>query len=201
LIRVTPASEPAAFDATVRRPGRTYLRSNPNPSRDQFRNANFWKECLRDMRRAYRNICAYSGIWVPTNATVDHYVPKSITPDLAYEWSNFRLALDKVNNYKGDSTEVVDPFTIQDGWFNLDFDSFYVLPSDNLEPHLKRQVQATIGILRLNRDDALVALRFNVVREYALGEVSLSYLQNYYPFIAQELNRQQLTEEIKTRFA
>jgi hypothetical protein len=151
------------------------------------------------MRKAYRGICAYSGIWVPTNPTVDHYVPKSLRPDLAYEWSNYRLALDKINNYKSDYTEVTDPFAIEDGWFVLDFDTFFVLPSDGLESDMKRQVQNTIYILRLNRDDAFVNYRFDIIREYAQGGLSLSYLQTYYPFIAKELSRQNLTEEIKTR--
>ena len=201
MIRVMPAQEPTSFDTNVRRPGRAYLRNNPNPSREQFRTANYWKTCLAELCKSYKDICAYSGIWVPTNASVDHYIPKSIRPDLAYEWSNYRLALDKINNYKSDRVGVADPFTIEDGWFVLDFDSFYVLPNSELEPEVKRTVQSTIYILRLNRDEAFINYRFKIVYAYAQGSMSYSHLQEYYPFISRELDRQQLIEVIKTRFA
>ncbi len=132
--------------------------------------------------------------------TVDHYQPKSLSPDLAYEWNNYRLAYDKVNQYKGEHTDVLDPFTVQRGWFVLDFASFLVKPSDGLSAAIHAAVSGTISRLRLNRDDALVQLRFSVVREYATGHIDLDFIHRYYPFIAYELDRQGLTQTIKKGF-
>jgi len=132
--------------------------------------------------------------------TVDHYQPKSLRPEVAYEWNNYRLAYDKVNQYKAEHTDVLDPFTIQPGWFVLDFANFLVKPSNGLPLKVDAQVRASISRLRLNRDDALVQLRFSVVREYATGHIDLDFVKRYYPFIAYELERQSITESIKKTF-
>lgn len=149
------------------------------------------------MINGYRAICAYSGCWVPTQASVDHFLPKSVRPDLAYEWSNYRLCSDKINSYKADSTDVADPFHVLGGWFCLDFDTFYVKPGHGLRPSVSRLVRSTIRVLRLNNDDALVNLRFEVVEDYALGNLTFRFLERRYPFIAHELRRQGLIDSIR----
>ena len=140
------------------------------------------------------------GMLDPIQGTVDHFSPKSVNPELAYEWDNFRLASERLNNYKGDSTAVADPMHIQPGWFALDFHSFYVVPGDGLPEEVKQLVESTITKLRLNSDDALASFRFQIVEEYAKGDVSYQFLQRRYPFIAAELERQGHTEAIKATF-
>ena len=44
--------------------------------------------------------------------TIDHFRPKSKYPKLAFVWSNYRLAGQAINMRKGDSEDVVDPFTV-----------------------------------------------------------------------------------------
>jgi len=200
MIPIRLASEPADFDRKVRRPGRTYLRANPNPTSKQFNKHAYWKECLQSMCTKYRHICAYSACWIPTGATVDHYHPKSARPALAYEWDNYRLALDRVNHHKGNSTDVADPVHIQPGWFVLDFHNFFVKQGPNLPPDVGALVQTTIDRLRLNDDQTFVNMRFELVRSYSRGQVTLEFLREKYPFIAVELERQGLTSAIKGTF-
>jgi len=53
------------------------------------------------MYEAYDGVCAYTGMRmhrVLSDPTIDHFVPKSKRPDLAYEWTNYRLALAKVDS-------------------------------------------------------------------------------------------------------
>jgi hypothetical protein len=108
--------------------------------------------------------------------------------------------LGKLNFYKGSSTEVLDPFHIQPGWFVLNFTNLYVEPNVGLAANVETAIQKTILVLRLNSDDQLVNLRIAVVREYAKGELSFDYLSRRYPFIAGELQRQGLIEGIKGFF-
>jgi hypothetical protein len=131
---------------------------------------------------------------------VDHFLPRSVRPDLAYEWGNYRLAFAKLNAYKRSSTDVLDPFHIQTGWFVLNFDNFFVESNTGLPAEVESAVQTTISILRLNTDDFLVQLRFSVVKEYAKGDWSFDFLRRRYPFIASELQRQNLIETIKAYF-
>lgn len=201
MIPVTLQAEPSDFDLRVRRPGNSFLRSNPKPTPKQLRAKNYWSRCLPNLRNAYNKICAYSACWIPTQGSVDHFHPKTLRLDLAYEWNNYRLAFEKLNNYKGESTGVADPTSIQSGWFTLDFHSFYVIPGQGLRKEIHKLVNRTIEILHLNSDDSLVDLRFEMVKDYAKGNVNLQFLESKYPFIAIELKRQGLTEEIKQTFA
>jgi hypothetical protein len=189
VIPVTAQPEPADFAATVRTPGQTFLRRIPHPTREEFRRKNFWRDALPQLKAAYNSICAYSSCWVPNNCSVDHFQPKSTHPHLAYEWSNYRLAHDRINSNKGDSTDVLDPFHIQLGWFILDTASLWVKPEPSLPQNILDAVQRTIDVLRLN-DDTWVEMRFAVFREYLDREIMLGFVERRYPFIAAEINRQ-----------
>jgi len=200
VIRISLQLEPSDFGARVRQPGQQFLKTNPNPTNKDFRNKCYWTRCLGQLRSAYNCICAYSACWIPTQGSVDHFWPKSLRPDLAYEWSNFRLASEKLNNYKQESTSVVDPMTVQAGWFAIDFHSFYIVPGAGLSNRLKHLIRTTINTLRLNSDDSFVNLRFEITKDFAKGDVSFEYLKRRYPFIAAELERQSLSDAIKTTF-
>ena len=131
---------------------------------------------------------------------MDHFWSKTARPDLAYEWSNYRFSVEKLNNYKGDNADILDPFSIQAGWFILNFDNFFVEANQGLLRSLEEAVEKTISVLRLNADDALVNWRFSVVRDYAKNDLSFGFLERRFPFIALELQRQNLTEQIKLNF-
>jgi len=156
-----------------------------------------WKNCLADLRNAYKGVCSYCCFWVPTFCSVDHYEPKTKSPHLAYEWSNYRLAHQKINTYKGESTDVLDPFHIHEGWFTLDFANCFVKPNSGLPQDVQEAIASTITRLRLNRDDTLVQQRFDIVRDYSKGLYPLELLKTRYPFIAAELERQGLQDTIK----
>jgi hypothetical protein len=189
MIPVTPKPEPATFNSKVRVPGRAFLARIARPNSDQFKKKQFWKDALPELKTAYNGVCAYSSFWVPGNCSVDHFLPKSARPDLAYEWTNYRLALDKINGNKADRTDVLDPFTIQAGWFVLDIASLFVKSEPALQANVKAAVETTIIALKLN-DDQWVQMRFAVLTSYLNSELTLPYLQRTYPFIAAEIQRQ-----------
>ena len=146
---------------------------------------------MPELRAAYNDVCAYLSCWIPTQGSLDHFYPKSTYPVQAYEWSNYRLAHEKINNRKSKSTGVLDPFSIQAGWFVLDFASFFVNPNGTLGAHITDPIQHTITALRLN-DEQYVKLRYGVLKDYSNGDTTIAFLQRRYPFIAAELQRQNL---------
>ncbi|MGH9499300.1 MAG: hypothetical protein ACRD3L_09175 [Terriglobales bacterium] len=198
MIRVAEQPAPADFDTKAGNPGRAFLRRSP--SLPNFKSMDLWKNALGDLRKAYRGICAYCCFWVPTICSVDHFHPKTSRPELAYDWGNYRLAHPKLNSYKGDSTEVLDPFHIDDGWFTLDLANCFVKPRADLPQVLRNQVTRTIEILRLNTDETLVQQRFDVLRDYSKG-YPMEILEERYPFIASELRRQNLQDTIRGTIA
>ena len=189
MIPSSLAPEPPHFAVQVKAKGDRYLRTNPRPTAAQFKKHAYWKASLPSLKTSYRNICAFSSFWIPGQCSVDHFVPKSSRPDLAYKWSNYRLAMDRINSNKGDDPGILDPFKVQVGWFALDLANLFVTPGDGLIPSLRSQVLHTITTLKLN-DDVWVETRFEIFRDYLDGNVALEFLERRYPFIAAEIVRQ-----------
>lgn len=203
MIRILAKVEPAGFDANVRQRGAKFLVTNPKPSSKEFRPHQYWKWAATELYEAYSRICAYSCMYLPVpSGTIDHFEPKSSRADLAYEWTNYRLAHHRLNSNKGEC-QVLDPLVIQTGWFVLDFPSCLVHPGEGLPKATEDEVIETIKVLRLNDDDALVQERCEVMVAWARGDVKLAFVRLRWPFLAVEVERQaieaKLPDVFKTR--
>lgn len=192
MIPVQLKAEPATFNNAVRQPGKAYLKKNPWPTSKDFHKNALWKNSAQDLYAAYSGICAYTCFYLAPYGSTDHFLPKSSHPNEAYEWNNYRLCSHRVNGYKSDSSDVIDPFVVQPGWFVLDVPSCLIKPGDGLPNIVKTQVEATIKRLRLNDDDYFVQERCDLMVDFASGEVSLAHLLKRYPFLAAEIARQGL---------
>jgi hypothetical protein len=211
VIRVEPRSEPDDFDARVRQPGLSALAEltgqpptikRPGPRRtkvadrvEDLRHDDLpplWRVCLPQLAEAYLRICAYSCIYVEPitgNGTADHYVPKSLDARRAYEWANYRFACSRMNTRKGVAAEVLDPFEVQDGWFQLELVRFQLLPAAGLASELVVRIETTIHLLGLNDEDCKQT-RARWYEDYQAGHVSLPFLERRFPLLARELRRQ-----------
>ena len=200
MITVRAEPEYREFDSEVRKPGLAFLKKNPRPSSKNFSKRSYWKKAASHLKAAYSSLCAYTSLHLVDNGSVDHFRPKIKYPDLAYEWSNYRLARQKINLRKGDTEDVIDPFEVQSGWFVLDFPSCLIRPGDSLDQETKDRVEATINILQLNTDDRLVQERCDWLTDLALDDVSLKYLDRHYPFLAVEVRRQGVEDRLSLMF-
>ena len=203
MIPVANAAEPPNFDANVRQPGLLFLARVPNPNGNQWNSHSYWGEALGDLHAGYNDVCAYCGSFtlraagsVPDSSSVDHYVPKSVDPPNAYEWDNYRLCRARLNQRKDNHQDVLDPFTVLQGWFQLDFRTFLIRSSPALEPNDQQRVTATIARLQLNADSDYVDERLRVVRAYCLQMATFEDLRRRYPFIASEMTRQNFDAEL-----
>lgn len=195
MIRITPKPEYPGFDADVRRPGAAFLATCPAPTSEQFRKKNFWSRAARELHEAYSGVCAYTAMYLSQQGSVDHFLPKTTHPGLAYEWDNFRLASGRVNSSKGNQSDILDPFEIQDDWFYMDIPACLLRPNPVLERSLRNQIAGTINSLRLNLDDNYVQERCNILMDYARNDVSKNFLERRYPFLAKEVTRQGLDQQ------
>ncbi len=199
MIRIEPQPEPNDFEILVRRPGRQFLRRIPNPKSREWRSHSYWRNVSGELRSAYNGICAYTCHWIPTDTgagTVEHFKPKSKHPQDAYEWDNYRLVCSMLNGRKGNHEDVLDPFTIQDGWFVLDFPSLLVKPAPDLDDDLRAKVIATRKRLKLNDDESCVEARLQWVRDYCEGNISHDHLRKHAPFIARQIEQQGLIDAL-----
>ena len=200
MIHVEQQPEPADFDAKVRNPGRIFLEHNPSPSGKDWNRNSYWSRCSNQLYAAYGGICAYTGEWFSKTSSivsVDHFYPKSQYQDLAYEWSNYRLTTQRLNNYKGDRV-VLDPFRIKNGDLTIDFPSCLIKPRIDMFPVEKSLASLTIKILHLNDED-FVNNRLEIVMNFAHGNISQEFLAQKYPFIESELRRQNLFDTVGER--
>lgn len=98
-----------------------------------------------------------------------------------------------MNGRKGDYEDVLDPFTLQNGWFQIHFPSLQLIASQHLMPQEIQKVKQTIKRLKLN-DATCIKGRMNWLRPYLLGQYDLAFLEEKAPFLALELQRQQLAD-------
>jgi uncharacterized protein (TIGR02646 family) len=200
---VTPQPEPVDFNPKVRVPGKKFLTNCPSPTTREYRGHHYWQEITGEIYEAYSGMCAYLCHWIPKDVarpTIDHYRPKVKYPNLAYEWSNLRLCSEKINSYKDEHEDVLDPFTLKADWFAIDFATYLIEPGAGLTQNNRTKVETTITRLRLNLDDNFVQQRCRVVGDYVDGGITLTHMDRKYPFIADELRRQDLTETIKQMY-
>lgn len=197
MIPVRQQPEPNDFETKVRLKGVVFLQMVSQPK--AWDNREYWRESLKDLYGTYNRVCAYSAQWIPWiegSPTVDHFIPKSAKPELAYEWNNFRLSCLKMNARKRDFQDVLDPFQIKPGWFTLDFPSLLIKVSSDLDEPIKSQVRSTIKRLKLNDDDDCVKHRQDWLMRYCERQITFDFLKETAPFIAYELERQDLVGSI-----
>jgi hypothetical protein len=197
MIPVREKPEPENFEELVRIPGVKFLRDAPHPI--EWKNHEYWRKILPEMCVAYNSICSYAAHWIPSSvgvATVDHFLSKDTTSDLAYEWKNYRLASLKLNARKKNFTDVLDPFKIGSDWFMLEFPGLQVVARPDLSDELKKAVEDTIKRLKLNDDDTCVQDRQDWLLPFCAGEITFDFLKRRAPFIAEQLERQGLVADI-----
>ncbi|MBF0285830.1 MAG: hypothetical protein HQL51_15380 [Magnetococcales bacterium] len=129
MIPVKPPPEPADFDAKVRKLGSRWLDRHPDaPARPK----DYWKKCRIDLAKGFHHLCAYGAMFEPAG-TVDHFISISQNRELAYEWCNYRYASGWINSSKQNPGGILDPFLVQEGWFEI------ILPSLQLRITDKRE--------------------------------------------------------------
>lgn len=195
MIPLLQATEPANFQATVRQPGLLFLAKVPNPTDEQWKGKEYWQKSLSDMKSNYNSICSYSSCWIPHSTgchSIDHFVPKAVDPNRAYEWSNFRYVSIRFNSRKGVKS-IVDPFQMTFHWFTIDFTSFFIKANiAALDANQLLLARNTIDILKLNDDDELIKERQGYFNDYKQNHIDIHYLKRRVPFIAYEMERQNL---------
>lgn len=198
MIRVEPVPEPANFNTNVRQPGLAYLNTQPPGIAVDFSGREYWRRALSELGSAYRSICAYTCHWIAFDTgsdTVEHFIAKSLHPELAYEWSNFRFVCGRLNGRKGAHTDVVDPFAVVDGMFEIQFPSLQITAGEQLLPADREVAESTINRLKLN-DERCIRARQTYLLEFRDQQISFDYLARHAPFLAKELERQGIVNSL-----
>lgn len=210
MISVVHPAAPAKYLQQVKERGQNFLVLHPSPSGKEWKRNAYWQEIHSDLYNAHSGICSYCASWTPRkrnppqmteSTSIDHFIPKSIDPAQAYEWSNFRLCRSRLNHRKDNFTDVLDPHIVSNDWFVIDFTDFLINPAAGLISSIENQVEQTISRLGLNTDNDYVAERIAIIREYSINRITISQLEQKYPFIARQIRNQDFDNIYKQRFA
>ena len=181
--------EPPCFDMQVRQKGLSYLKQEgipmDKPLAKGVKLETYWRACLDDLYKSYEGICAYLCIHlerVTGDASVDHYIAKSQRADLAYEWKNFRLACVRMNTYKREFEDVLDPFEIENGWFHLELTSGRIYANPSLSDEIAGKIINTIRRLRLDEPE-FREMRVKRFDAYIMNGISSYHLKKESPLI------------------
>lgn len=198
MIPVQLKSEPKDFDNKVRQNGLLWLSRKgidlnaPAPPRTRFKQC--WTTTIKELWEAYSGICAYYAFFIeyPSGAvTTDHFVPKlKGHSSQVYEWKNLRLACFGANRRKGEFTDVLDPFSIEQGTFIMSFPDGKITSGSKLNKKRCKQVNETIERLKLNAP-SLCKMRMNHFEQYLKHRMP-EILEQMNPFVFYEAKRQGL---------
>ncbi len=186
MIRFEKVAEPPEFDQKVRKPGLKWLEENPEIGRPR----DYWSPFKPDLARGFKNLCAYSAIFEPVG-TVDHYIGVSSNMMLAYEWDNYRFASAWINSSKkNEDDKILDPFEVQDDWFEVHLPSLQLTVSGNVPDEYREKAEYTLMRLHLRNDERIIRQRREWYRMYCEGELNLEGLKKKAPLIARAVENQ-----------
>jgi hypothetical protein len=140
---------------------------------------------------SYDEVCAYASVRINEitgGRSADHFAAKSSALNAAYEWSNYRLACRLMNARKSTFDDVLDPFTIAPGTFELMPLTGGLIVSPALTGQAAIDAGHTRDRLRLD-DGAFRKVRLRYIDWYLAGDISERVLKQVSPFIWAELQR------------
>jgi hypothetical protein len=189
MIRFDPIIEPPEFDAQCRKRGLEWLQHNPNAVRPR----DFWGPFKSKLADGFRYLCAYSAIYEPVG-TVDHYISCAEDISKAYEWSNYRYAAAWINSCKQNvqSSLILDPFEVNDEWFEIILPSLQLVISQNTPESVKAKAEYTLERLHLRDDERILRQRNAWYQSYCQGKLTLEGLRAFAPLIARAVEKSQL---------
>ena len=118
-------------------------------------------------------------------------------PSLTYEWSNYRFASAWLNSTKQNAdAEVLDPFEVEDGWFELHLPSLGLLVAPRIPDEVRKKAEFTLQRLRLRDDERVVRQRRAWYQEYQAGNLPLVLLAKLAPLVARAVAKQEARPEL-----
>ena len=184
MIRFTLSKEPPEFEVRCRKRGRKWLQDNPGYDGRPY---DYWSEFEPPLRVAFRRLCAYCAMRV-MKANVDHFIPISILKERkedqrAYEWDNLRYGEGILNQKKG-TCIILDPFEVQNDWFQVLLPSMQLVLTDKVPSRLRKLADFTLTRVGLGHSEVVVRYRQEWFEMYREGKLTLEGLREVAPQIA-----------------
>jgi hypothetical protein len=188
VIAFTLKDEPKKFDERCRKRGEAWLAANTGYDRPY----DYWTEFEPDLRDAFDGLCAYCAMKT-MKCEVDHFRPVAVLKEegadkLAYEWKNFRYGEGLMNRKKWKHL-ILDPFDVQDGWFEIELPGLQLLATDAIPQQYRDLASFTLRKLGLRDGEVVVRYRREWFQMYQRGKIPLEGLKEIAPLITAAIER------------
>ena len=196
MIPVAKIKEPKTFKAKCGQKGKNWLTKNPGRTRGF---PDYWTQFQRNLADGFKNRCGWWAMEIE-DGDVDHFLSKKNHPSKAYDWDNYRYIAGSVNSSKRNHDDnVLDPFEVKAGWFEIHLPSMRLVRTGNLPKHLEAKADFTLKQLKLDRG---TKVRRNRRRWYEAHKkwlqdsskgLSIGGLEEIAPLVADAVKRWQTT--------
>lgn len=186
MIHFDPVPKPPNFEEAAVM-GQQWLQAHPGAARPR----DYWSPFRSALAEGFRNLCAYGAMYEPSGQ-VDHFVSWDEDPSLAFRWENYRYASGWLNASKKNlrSSDLLDPFIVQDGWFEISLPSLQLLVSASIPPTIRAKAENLLTRLHLRDDERVIRQRRVWLDLYEKGDLSLSGLRVMAPLVADAVEKQ-----------
>lgn len=194
MIKCKQPQQPERFKK-IEQTGAIWLANNP-----KGKIPNKWYRYRLTLGKSSDWLCAYSAIYT-REGTVDHFISQDEDRYKAYDWTNYRYASSLVNSSKQNvpSSSIINPFDVQNGWFEIILPSLELVVTPKIPAHLRAKAEYMLKRLPLGRDERIIKYRESIYDPFMCGQADLSFLRERAPLIAQAVyKRLQGTYKIYT---
>lgn len=172
--------KPGKFKDDCETPGNNWLAANP--ASKEF--PDHWRKFQPQLAEGFHDRCGWWAMRIADGA-VDHYLSKKNHRHLAYDWSNYRYVSTSVNSSKRNlDDQVLDPFEIQPGWFEVQLPSMLLRRTDSVPPALRAKADFTLKTLRLVNGFKVRRNRRRWYEDHKDRGLPLANLADYAPLVA-----------------
>ena len=199
MIHFDLQDEPAEFGDKCRQPGLKWLAEHPKPTvkkkGERWRPYDYWSQFRPDLRNAFRGLCSIAAMYEPAG-TVDHFVSCDTNETLAYEWDNYRFVSQWLNSSKQNADGLLDPFDVQDDWFEVTLPDMQLRLTDNVPGRFRKAAEWTLERLPIQDDERIVRQRREWYKLYQNKQLTLDGLRTMAPLIARAVEKAENQHEI-----
>jgi hypothetical protein len=164
MIHVDQQKEPADFDRKCRKRGAAWIQSHqpPIPRPD---GKSYWGHFHEDVEAEFHSRCGYYAMYIH-DGEIDHFIPWDQSPQLGFEWNNFRFIDSRLNKKKLART-LLDPFIVQNDWFEIEIPSLELkITSVLTDPSLRQSAENTVEWLKLRNGRRVLQMRARAYEDY-----------------------------------
>lgn len=190
MIHFDTVPKPQGFEQEVEKPGAEWLLQNPSG-----RPQDYWARFKADLADGFNSLCAYTAMYEPVG-TVDHFVSVSEKRSRAYDWSNYRFSAGWINSSKSNllSSQILDPFQVEDGWFEILLPSLQLVVSADIPEDIRTRAEFVLKRLHLGHDERVIRQRREWYRMFQDDELTLEGLKRKAPLIAAAVEKAEVDQ-------